>query len=412
AEIAPAPIERVCVVGGGTMGAGIAWALLSAGLDVTLVETDDEAVARARANLDKIVAQGLKGGHVSKGQADERRARLDATTEFGRAQGAGLAIEAVFEDIGAKRAVFARLEAALGAEAIFATNTSYLDPDAIAAGLADPSRLVGLHFFAPAHVMRLVEIVRAKETSPRALAAAYALAKRLGKVPVLAGACEGFVGNRIYARYREAAETILLDGSTPWEIDSAMTGFGFAMGPYETQDLSGLDIAFANRRRKDAARDPARRYPFVVADRMVAEGRLGRKAGVGWYRYPGGGPRVDDPLVEDMIAEEARFAKVSRRAFAADEIVERCTLAMIDEAARILEEGMARSAAEIDLVTALGYGFPRARGGLMFHADALGPARVLTRLEALAAEDAAFWRPAKLIAELAASGRTFASVGG
>jgi len=308
-----------------------------------------------------------------------------------------------------KHAVFSALQAAMRPDTLLATNTSYLDVNEIAAVLDDPSRLVGLHFFAPAHIMKLLEIVRGEATSDAALATGFALAKRLRKLPVLAGVCDGFIGNRILARYREAADTVMMDGSNPWEIDEAMVEFGYPMGPYEAQDLSGLDIAFANRRRQDATRDPARRY-IPIADRMVNEGRLGKKVGVGWYRYPGGGGKVIDPLVEDLAREEAHFAKVERQAFSAEEIRERLVLAMINEAAAILDEGIAQSAADIDVVTVAGYGFPRWRGGLMHYADSLGAGAILARLEAFAAEDPVAWAPADLIRRLAARGGSFSEV--
>ena len=404
----PAELTHVAVVGGGTMGAGIAYALLNAGLRVTLLETDADGAARARANVEKIIADSLKRGLIDEACAEARGTALTTSADYAAAAGAGLAIEAAFESLEVKQQVFARLEAALGPEALLATNTSYLDVNQIAAGLAHPSRFLGLHFFAPAHIMKLLEIVRADATSEAALATGFALGARLKKIPVLAGVCDGFIGNRILARYREAADTLLMDGTNPWEIDEAMENFGYAMGPYAAQDLSGLDIAFANRRRQDASRDPARRY-IPIADRMVNEGRLGRKTAVGWYRYPGGGGRVVDPLIEDLIREEAHFAKVTRRDFTADEIRERLLLAMINEAAALLDEGIARSASDIDLVMVTGYGFPRWRGGLMYHADTLGAARILARLEAFAAEDPLAWAPAPLIRRLAATGASFAA---
>jgi 3-hydroxyacyl-CoA dehydrogenase len=238
--------------------------------------------------------------------------------------------------------------------------------------------------------MRLLEIVNGAQTGARALSTGYALAKRLKKVPVLAGVCDGFIGNRIFSRYREEAEFLLMDGAVPWEVDEAMVAFGYAMGPFEVADLSGLDIGYANRRRQDATRDPARRY-VPISDRMVQEGRLGRKASVGWYRYPGGGGKVVDPLLEDMIEEEARFAGVTRREIGAEEIVERLTLAMINEAANILGEGIAQSARDIDLVTVFGYGFPRWRGGLMHYADEVGVAEIVRKLRALEAQDPVIW---------------------
>jgi len=357
----PAEITRAVVVGGGTMGAGIAYALLNAGIFVDIIETDAEGVARAEANVENIVAASLKRGLIDEAQAQARRAGFNA------------------------KVVFGQLQTAMRPDTLLATNTSYLDVNEIAAVLDDPTRLVGLHFFAPAHIMKLLEIVRGDATSDAALATGFALARRLRKLPVLAGVCDGFIGNRILARYREAADTVMMDGSNPWEID----------------------IAFANRRRQDATRDPNRRY-IPIADRMVNEGRLGKKVSVGWYRYPGGGGKVVDPLVEDLAREEAHFAKVERQAFSPDEIRERLVLAMINEAAAILDEGIAQSAKDIDVVTVAGYGFPRWRGGLMHHADTLGAGAILARLEAFAREDPVAWQPADLIRRLAERGGSFA----
>ena len=398
----PAPLDTVAVIGGGTMGAAIAYACRSAGVSVVLIEADDDAAAQAEARISKHIADARKRGLPTPAEGPT------ITTDYAAAETATLAIEAAYEAMEVKHAVFAALDAALPADAILATNTSYLDIDEIAAAIRDPSRVLGLHFFAPAHIMKLLEIVRGHATSNRALATGYALAKALRKVPVVAGVCDGFIGNRILARYREAADTLLMDGTNPWELDEAMVDFGYAMGPYEAQDLSGLDIAHANRRRQDATRDPARRY-IPIADRMVAEGRLGRKTGVGWYRYPGGGGKVVDPLVEDLVREEAHFAKVTRVEYDAPEIQRRLLLAMINEAADILDEGIAQSAADIDLVTVLGYGFPRWRGGLMHYADTLGAKELFAQLQALAEEDPIAWRPSPRLAKMASDGGAFSA---
>lgn len=397
----PVALDSVAVVGGGTMGAGIAAALLNAGLSVVLLETDAEGVARAKANTDNIIEASLARGLIDAAGAADRRARLVISDDYAAASGATLAIEAAFESMEVKRAVFARLEAALPADAVLATNTSYLDINEMARGLADPSRVLGLHFFAPAHIMKLLEIVRGDATGDVGLATGFALAKRLRKVPVLAGVCDGFIGNRILARYREAADTVFMDGSTPWEVDEAMVAFGYAMGPYEAQDLSGLDIAHANRRRQNATRDPNRRY-IPIADRMVELGKLGRKTGAGWYRYPGGGGKVEDPIVADLALEEAHFAGLTRTDYSADQIRERLLLAMINEAADILGEGIAASARDIDLVTVFGYGFPRWRGGLMHYADTLGAAHIVERLEVLAQEDPVAWAISPVLRDCAA----------
>ncbi|WP_341861304.1 FAD-dependent oxidoreductase [Gymnodinialimonas sp. 57CJ19] len=406
-DAAPVALDHIAVVGGGTMGAGIAYALLNAGLRVTLLETDADGVARAKANVDKIIEASLKRGMIDAARADDHRARLTLSHDYADAAGATLAIEAAFESMEVKRDVFAKLEAVMGADAILASNTSYLDVNEIAACVSDPSRVVGLHFFAPAHIMKLLEIVNADATSDVALATGFALAKKLRKVPVLAGVCDGFIGNRILARYREAADTVLMDGSTPWEIDEAMVAFGYAMGLYETQDLSGLDISHANRRRQDATRDPNRRY-IPIADRMVELGKLGRKTGAGWYRYPGGGGKVEDPIVADLALEEAHFAGITRVEYSEDEIRDRLLHAMINEAADILHEGIAQSARDIDVVTVFGYGFPRWRGGLMHFADTLGAKAIVAQLEEYAKEDPLVWKVSPLLLQCAKDGTALA----
>ncbi|MGL4497142.1 MAG: FAD-dependent oxidoreductase, partial [Beijerinckiaceae bacterium] len=264
----PADVRHAVVVGGGTMGAGIAYALNSAGLDVTVVETDAAGVARAVANIDKLFADGVKRKILSQDMADARRKSVAVQAGYDALPPAQLAIEAAFESMDVKRQVFAALEKALPADAILATNTSYLDVNKIADSVADPSRVLGLHFFSPAHVMKLLEIVRAERSSLRTLATGYAVGKKLRKISVLAGVCDGFIGNRILASYREIADMVMLDGAMPWDIDAAMVNFGYPMGPYEAQDLSGLDIAYANRKRLAPTRDPQRRY-VPIADRLV-----------------------------------------------------------------------------------------------------------------------------------------------
>lgn len=393
-------LEHIAVVGGGTMGAGIAYAMLNIGTRVTILETDSGGVARANANVEKIVEASLKRGLIDEAGAKDLLGRFGATTDYHQAADAMLAIEAAFESMDVKKQVFTKLNAALPDGAILASNTSYLDLNEIAATVPDPSRVVGLHFFAPAHIMKLLEIVRGDKTSEAAIATGFALAKQLRKVPVLAGVCDGFIGNRILARYREAADTVFMDGSTPWEIDEAMVEFGYPMGPYEAQDLSGLDIAHANRRRQDATRDPNRRY-IPIADRMVELGKLGRKTGAGWYRYPEGQGKLKDPIVADLAIEESHLAGRPRTAYSAEEIRRRLVLSMINEAADILHEGIAQSARDIDLVTVSGYGFPRWRGGLMHYADTLGAKAIVSDLTALAKEDPIAWKVSPLLSACA-----------
>ena len=400
-------VQHAAVVGGGTMGAGIAYALLSSGLQVTILEADADGLKRAEDNIGKIIEASLSRGMIDAARAEDLRSRLTLSTQYSKAATAQLAIEAAFEDMAVKQEILGKLDAVLSADAVLATNTSYLDLNEMAAPLMDPTRVIGLHFFAPAHIMKLLEIVQGAQSSDRAIATGYALAKRLGKVPVCAGVCDGFIGNRILARYREAADTVFMDGSTPWEVDDAMVEFGYAMGPYEAQDLSGLDIAYANRQRQAPTRDPNRRY-IPIADRMIELGKLGRKTSAGWYRYPGGGGKVEDPIVADLAIEEAHFAGITRTDYSGQEIRQRLVLAMINEASDILDAGIAQSAGDIDLVTVFGYGFPRWRGGLMHYADSLGVETIVAQLEILAQEDPVAWKVSPLLRRCVDAGRSLA----
>ena len=400
-------VQHAVVVGGGTMGAGIAYALVSSGVQVTILEADADGLIRAEDNIGKIIAASLSRGMIDAARAADLRSRLTLSTEYSQAATAQLAIEAAFEDMAVKQEILGKLDAVLSADAVLATNTSYLDLNEMAAPLMDPTRVIGLHFFAPAHIMKLLEIVQGAQSSDRAMATGYALAKRLGKVPVRAGVCDGFIGNRILARYREAADTVFMDGSTPWEVDDAMVEFGYAMGPYEAQDLSGLDIAYANRQRQAATRDPNRRY-IPIADRMIELGKLGRKTSAGWYRYPGGGGKVEDPIVADLAIEEAHFSGITRTDYSSQEIRQRLVLAMINEAADILDAGIAQSAGDIDLVTVFGYGFPRWRGGLMHYADSLGVEKIVAQLEILAQEDPVAWKVSPFLRRCADAGQSLA----
>ena len=400
-------VQHAAVVGGGTMGAGIAYALLSSGLQVTILEADADGLKRAEDNIGKIIEASLTRGMIDAAGGADLRSRLTLSTQYSQAATAQLAIEAAFEDMAVKQEILGKLDAVLSADAVLATNTSYLDINEMAAPLMDPTRVIGLHFFAPAHIMKLLEIVQGAQSSDRAIATGYALAKRLGKVPVRAGVCDGFIGNRILARYREAADTVFMDGSTPWEVDDAMVEFGYAMGPYEAQDLSGLDIAYANRQRQAPTRDPNRRY-IPIADRMIELGKLGRKTSAGWYRYPGGGGKVEDPIVADLAIEEAHFSGITRTDYSSQEMRQRLVLAMINEAADILDAGIAQSAGDIDLVTVFGYGFPRWRGGLMHYADSLGVETIVAQLEILAQEDPVAWKVSPLLRRCADAGQSLA----
>ena len=401
----PQPLDRTVVVGGGTMGAGIAYALMQAGSAVTLVERDDEAATAARGRVSGLLDAAVSRGLTSADKAAAQLASMRFQAGYDGLQDAGLAIEAAFEDMAVKKAVLNALDSAMP-DAVLATNTSYLDIDDMAGWLADPSRLVGLHFFSPAHIMKLLEIVRGKVSSDAALATGFALAKRLGKLPVMVGVCDGFVGNRMLQRVREAAEHLLLDGAEFTQIDRVMTNFGYAMGLYMTQDLSGLDIAWANRKRQADTRDPDRRYSRVQDD-MCAAGRFGRKSGAGWYIYEDGAKPVPNPAVAALVEAEADRHGIIRQPMDDDAVLNTLLLALINEAAGLLGEGIAGRAADVDLVLVHGYGFPRFRGGPLFHADQIGIAAIHEQLKELEARDPVVWKVAPLIEKLAAEGRGF-----
>ena len=401
----PQPLDRTVVVGGGTMGAGIAYALMQAGSAVTLVERDDEAATAARGRVSGLLDAAVSRGLTSADKAAAQLASMRFQAGYDGLQDAGLAIEAAFEDMAVKKAVLNALDSAMP-DAVLATNTSYLDIDDMAGWLADPSRLVGLHFFSPAHIMKLLEIVRGKVSSDAALATGFALAKRLGKLPVMVGVCDGFVGNRMLQRVREAAEHLLLDGAEFTQIDRVMTNFGYAMGLYMTQDLSGLDIAWANRKRQADTRDPDRRYSRVQDD-MCAAGRFGRKSGAGWYIYEDGAKPVPNPAVAALVEAEADRHGIIRQPMDDDAVLNTLLLALINEAAGLLGEEIAGRAADVDLVLVHGYGFPRFRGGPLFHADQIGIAAIHEQLKELEARDPVVWKVAPLIEKLAADGQGF-----
>ena len=401
----PQPLDRTVVVGGGTMGAGIAYALMQSGSAVTLVERDDEAATAAQGRVSGLLDAAVSRGLTSADKAAAQLASMRFQAGYDGLQDAGLAIEAAFEDMAVKKAVLNALDSAMP-DAVLATNTSYLDIDDMAGWLADPSRLVGLHFFSPAHIMKLLEIVRGKVSSDAALATGFALAKRLGKLPVMVGVCDGFVGNRMLQRVREAAEHLLLDGAEFTQIDRVMTNFGYAMGLYMTQDLSGLDIAWANRKRQADTRDPDRRYSRVQDD-MCAAGRFGRKSGAGWYIYEDGAKPVPNPAVAALVEAEADRHGIIRQPMDDDAVLNTLLLALINEAAGLLGEGIAGRAADVDLVLVHGYGFPRFRGGPLFHADQIGIAAIHEQLKELEARDPVVWKVAPLIEKLAADGQGF-----
>ena len=364
--IEPKKCEHCGVIGGGTMGAGIATAMLLAGMSVTMIERDGDAAAAGHERVTKTLKGSLSRGLISEQQYGAIQNRFVASDDYSRLSDVDLVVEAVFEDMGIKKQVFEQLEKVCRDDAILASNTSYLDVNELAASTANPSRVLGLHFFSPAHIMKLVEVIKTDTVSPEVLATGFALAKILRKTPVLSGVCDGFIGNRILASYRKQCDYMLEDGAAPQDIDAAMRNFGMAMGPFEMQDMAGLDIGWANRKRLAPTRDPNERY-VKIADRICELGRFGQKTGAGWYEYPEGSRKgIPDPIVEKIIAEERKAAGITTRNFTMAEIQSRILKSMVSEGQKILDEGIARSAADIDVVFILGYGFPRWRGGPMF----------------------------------------------
>lgn len=391
AGTSPRDLSHVAVVGGGLMGAGIATACLSAGLRVTLIERSDEDAVAATQRVEGLLGAALSRGKITQEQFDTRIAAFEAVDNYAAAAGADLAIEAVFENLSVKQEVFAQLAKHLSQEAILATNTSYLDPREIFAGTPNSARCLGLHFFSPAHIMKLVEIVTMPETDPEVLATGFALAKRLKKVAVLSGICDGFIGNRMLSAYRREAEYLLADGALPHEVDAAMRAFGMPMGPFELQDLTGLQIAWANRKRQAATRDPGERYERI-ADTLCEQGRLGQRSGKGWYRYAEGSRKPErDPEVEEMILAYSAERGIARRSFSQDEIRDRLLAVYANEGARIVEEGIAEDDAAVDMVKLYGYGFPRWRGGPMFHAGETGWPEVARVMDMVAEESPGSW---------------------
>jgi 3-hydroxyacyl-CoA dehydrogenase len=402
-------VASVAVLGAGTMGAGIAIACLEAGLSVTLIDVDAASLSRGAARVRSTLESAVGKKRSTPAQCAARQARLTCAGRLEFANSSDLIIEAVFENLELKRQVFAELDAVAKSGALLATNTSYLDVDRIAAATGRAESVLGLHFFSPANVMRLLEVVRGARTGAAALASGVAFARALGKIPVIAGNRTGFIGNRMLQAYGRESQLLLLEGASPAQVDGALERFGMAMGPCAVFDLAGIDVGYrARRERNDLPDDP--RY-FRVADLLVEAGRLGQKTGQGHYRYAAR-EREPDPEVERLIAAEAARLGISRRTVTDEEIVERCMDSLINEGARLLDESVAGRAADIDVVWANGYGFPRWRGGPMYYADGLGLARVHAAVVARArGPDARYWQSADCLARLAQSGGRFAQTG-
>lgn len=406
----PRPVTSIAVIGGGTMGAGITVSALDAGLPVTMIERDEASIARGRAHVEKVYDALVAKGRMSAEAKAATLARYTGSTRYEDIASADLVIEAVFEDIEVKKTVFRELDRVCKPGAVLATNTSYLDIDAIAASTARPQDVIGLHFFSPANIMKLLEIVVPARVSADVVATAFELAKRLKKVPVRAGVCDGFIGNRILAVYKQAADYLMEDGASPYEIDAAVRGFGYPMGPFQVTDLAGGDIGWATRKRRAATRDPKARY-VEIADRICERGWFGQKTGRGFYLYPEGA-RVGQPDPEVLAIVDAERARkgVVPRPFSADEIMRRYMAAMVNEGAKVVAEGIALRPLDVDVTFLSGYGFPRHRGGPMKWADMQGLPQVLADIREFAQDDPLFWKPAALLEQLVAEGRNFDSL--
>ncbi len=402
------PIQRVGVVGAGTMGGGISMNFLNIGLPVVLLESNQAALDKGLATIRRNYENSAKKGKLKTEQVEQRLALITPTLDYAAFADVDLVIEAVFEHIDVKRQVFTQLDAVCKPGAILASNTSYLDVNRIAGFTQRPADVLGLHFFSPANVMRLLEVVRGAATAPDVLATALALGKKIKKVAVVSGVCDGFIGNRMLARYGGAAARLIDAGASPQQVDKALQNFGFAMGPFRVGDLAGLDIGWATRKRK--AEEAGVPFEPIVADRLCEQGRFGQKTGAGWYRYEAGVREpLADPVTEQVISAHRAAKGMTPRAIGDEEIVERCVYALVNEGARILAEGIAARASDIDLVYLNGYGFPRHRGGPMRYADEAGLANVLRALRRFAAEPGAdpSWQPAPLLLKLAEEGGAF-----
>ncbi len=402
-------VQKVAVIGAGTMGGGIAMNFLNAGIPVTILEAKQEALDKGLGTIRRNYEASVKRGKLAAGEVDKRMALLTPTLSYGDLGDADLVIEAVFEEMGVKEAVFRKLDAVMKPGAILATNTSTLDVNRIAGFTRRPQDVVGMHFFSPANVMRLLEVVRGNLTAKDVLATVMQVAKKIRKTAVVSGVCDGFIGNRMVEQYLRQALFLVEEGASPQQVDRALETFGMAMGPFRMSDLAGNDIGWAIRKRRYVEKPDV--VYSRVADRLCEQGRFGQKTGAGWYRYePGRRDAIPDPQVDALIASYRKEKGIAPRRIADAEIVERCIYALVNEGARILEDGIASKASDIDMVYLTGYGFPLHRGGPMLYADMVGPynvVRTMRRFESNPRADPSFWKPAPLLQKLAQEGKAF-----
>jgi 3-hydroxyacyl-CoA dehydrogenase len=404
------PVNRVAVVGSGTMGGGIAMVLANSGIPVLLKEADQAALDRGLANIRKNYANSVSRGRITEQFADERLKLIQPTLTYDGFADVDLVIEAVFEGMDLKKEVFKELDRVCKPGAILASNTSTLNIDEIASSTSRPEFVIGTHFFSPANVMRLLEIVRGKRTGREVISTAMQLSKKLGKIGVLVGNCRGFVGNRMFHPYVRESVFLVEEGASVEAVDKALYDFGMAMGPLAVGDLAGLDVGWRIRKEYRHLEKPGVRQPFA-GDRLCELGRFGQKTGAGWYKYDEKRQAVHDPEVASLVRQWASEAGIPQREISAGEIVDRCVYALVNEGARILEEGFALRASDIDIIYLNGYGFPAHRGGPMWYADSVGLKHVYERVSEFHRQHGENWQPAPLLERLAAQGRTFAQFG-
>ncbi len=408
-DVKPRAVNKVAVIGAGTMGGGISMNFLNAGIPVTILETKQEALDRGLATIRKNYESQVKRGKLKQDKYDQRMALLTPTLKYEDIADADLVIEAVFEEMGVKEQVFKKLDEVMKPGAILASNTSTLDVDKIAAFTKRPQDVVGMHFFSPANVMKLLEVVRGAKTAKDVLATVMQIAKKIKKTAVVSGVCDGFIGNRMIEQYSRQAGFLLEEGATPQQVDKAIEKFGFAMGPFRMGDLAGNDIGWAIRKRRYVEK-PDMKYS-KTADLLCEMGRYGQKTGAGWYDYqPGKRDAIPSKLVEEMVEKHRKDQGITPRKISDQEIVERLVYSLVNEGARIVEDGIASKASDIDMVYLTGYGFPIWRGGPMKYADQMGLFNVAESMKRFARnpnDDAKFWQPAPLLAKLVAEGKTF-----
>ncbi|WP_315983354.1 3-hydroxyacyl-CoA dehydrogenase NAD-binding domain-containing protein [Aliamphritea spongicola] len=397
-------IRTVAVVGAGTMGSGIALAFAGAGVNVLLLENSEDALQRGLSSIAASVDKAVGRGIFTPAKAETILAAIQPMRDKSELQSVDMLIEAVFEDMQVKQKLFAGYQQHCRDNVIWATNTSYLDINEIATAVERPENLLGVHFFSPANIMPLVEVVDADKTSTETLSTVMNLLKKMRKISVISGVCHGFIGNRMYQAYQREAGLLLMNGATPRQIDKALTDFGMAMGPFAVVDMSGIDIGYMMR--QSLAEGAYEKHAFLVHDRLVETGRKGRKTGAGFYNYDDGGHLQDDPAVLELIEQIAAEQGAERREISDAEIIDRCILALMNEAGHILDEGIARSAADVDVVFVNGYGFPRAKGGPMFYAQSRGLSACAKKVAEFAStQGPRWWRPSQALAAAAEAGR-------